>query len=213
MAINPAGEKLMVVYAHSDDAEIWSGGTIAKWNSLGGTSKIVCFSKDDIRIEEARAGAQILGAGLSVIDSVPTQNSNSITLIEDQIKSFNPTVLITHYHQDSHPEHRDVFEIVSRAIVQNRITMGNPKCLLCADTYNEICLNGVFVPNVYIDISSHFDQKLSAIAQHKSQPFEMWQKIAADQNTLLGSRISGTKYVEGFIQMPILGKLSNLSLF
>ena len=213
MAINPEGENLMVVYAHADDAEIWSGGTIAKWNSLGGTSKILCFSTDSIRVEEAKAGADILGSDLSVIEDSPSLTSETVSAVEEQIKAFNPTILITHYYQDSHPEHRDVFEIVSKAVIHNRINSGYPRYLLCADTYNEICLDGVFEPNVYIDITKHFDQKLKAIEQHKSQPFEMWKKIATDQNTLLGSRISGTKFVEGFVQVPILGKLSILTLF
>ncbi|EKE00105.1 MAG: LmbE family protein [uncultured bacterium] len=213
MAINPHGEKMMVVYAHADDAEIWSGGTIARWNSLGGTSKILCFSTDKIRIEEAKAGASVLGSDISVIEKDPTKTGETIALVEAQIREFNPGILITHYYQDSHPEHRNVFEIVSNAIIQNRINAGNPKYLLSANSYNEICLDGVFEPNVYIDITDNFDIKLKAIEQHKSQPFEMWKKLATDQNTLLGSRISGTKFVEGFVQVPILGKLSILTLF
>jgi LmbE family N-acetylglucosaminyl deacetylase len=213
MTINPHGEKMIAVYAHADDAEIWSGGTIAKWNSLGGTSKILCFSTDNTRTEEAKGGASVLGAAISVIEKLPTKTDETSALVEVQIKEFNPTIVITHYYQDSHPEHRYVFEIVSNAIIQNRITAGNPKYLLSSNTYNEICLDGMFEPNVYIDISDNFELKLKAIEQHKSQPFEMWKKIATDQNTLLGSRISGTKFVEGFVQVPILGKLSILTLF
>ena len=203
----------MVVYAHSDDAEIWSGGAIARWNSLGGTSRIVCFSTDKTRMDEAKAGASILGADISVIDACPVLSKETIGLIEAQVKEFNPSILITHYYQDSHPEHRAVFEIVSNAVIQNRINAGKPKCLLCANSFYEMCLDGVFEPNVYIDITDYFDRKLKAIEQHKSQPYELWKKIAVDQNTLLGSRICGTKFVEGFVQVPILGKLAILTLF
>ena len=84
----------MAIFSHPDDAEIWAGGSIAKWNSLGGISTIVCFSTDKMREQEGTTGTRVL-----------------------------------------------------------------------------------------------------------------------DQNVLLGSRLSNVRYAEGFIQVPILGKLANLTLF
>lgn len=203
----------MVIFAHPDDAEIWSGGSLSKWNKQGGISKIVCFSADLARSKEAIEGAKVLGSEVETLPFEPVISKETVKTIEDQLLSFKPTILITHYFYDSHPEHRNVFDIVSNAVVKSRINSGLPKYLLCSDSYNEIGLNGVFEPNLYIDISDHFETKIESISVYKSQPYEMWKKIATDQNTLLGSRISGTKYVEGFIQVPILGKLSILTLF
>ena len=33
--MNPKGKKLMAIFAHPDDAEIWAGGLIPKLNRLG----------------------------------------------------------------------------------------------------------------------------------------------------------------------------------
>ncbi|MFH1407882.1 MAG: PIG-L deacetylase family protein [Patescibacteria group bacterium] len=211
--MDPKGKKLMTVFAHSDDAEIWAGGSIAKWNALGGESMSVCFCTDSIREKEGISGAKILGSGFKVVKLAPFSNETSIKQVSDLIQEYKPEILITHYLKDTHPEHRNIFELVSLSLVNVKINTGSPKILLCANTYNELCLEDIFNPNLYIDISSYFDRKLEAIGKHKSQPFEMWRKIASDQNVLLGSRLSNVQYAEGFIQIPILGKLANLSLF
>lgn len=211
--MDPKGKKLMTIFAHPDDAEIWSGGTLIKWNERGGKSKVVCFTTESDRREEAKQGATILGSELSTVENNPEFSKSNIEFVSKAIEEFSPEVLITHTPQDSHPEHRAVFEIVSNSIVNSRIKLGTPKLFLCADTYNEICLDGVFNPNIYVDVSDYFDTKMAAIEMHKSQPFDMWKKVAKDQNELLGSRLSDVKYAEGFIQVPILGKLANLSLF
>ncbi|MBN1162744.1 hypothetical protein JXA34_03300, partial [Patescibacteria group bacterium] len=145
--------------------------------------------------------------------NTPEFSKSNVTEVSKVIEDFGPDIIITHVAQDSHPEHRATFAIVSSSVVTSRINHGKPKLLLCANTYNEICLDGVFNPNVYVDVSGYFDTKMSAIEMHKSQPFQMWKKIATNQDVLLGSRLSDVKYAEGFLQVPILGKLANLSLF
>lgn len=211
--MDPRNKRLIAIYAHPDDAEIWSGGTIAKWVQNGGKAKIVCFSKEIIRTEEAVAGAKILGSDIIVLKKAHTISSINIESVSKLIEKFNPHIVITHYYADSHPRHRNVFEIVSNAIIHNRIKNGNPELFLCANTYNEIGINGTFNPNVYIDISDYLDVKLTAIEQHKSQPYDMWKNMVVTQDTALGARLSKIKYAEGFIQIPILGKLAALSLF
>ena len=211
--MNPKGKKLMAIFAHPDDAEIWAGGSIAKWNSLGGISTIVCFSTDKMREQEGTTGASVLDSVFKVVNQSPIPNENVIKKISKLMCAYNPEIVITHYWNDTHPEHRNIFEIVSNSITSVRIKTGYPRILLCADTYNEACLDGVFNPNLYVDISLYFDKKLEAIGKHKSQPFKMWKKIASDQNVLLGARLSNVQYAEGFIQVPILGKLANLTLF
>ena len=212
--MKPKGKKLMVVYAHPDDAEIWSGGAIAKWVDLGGAAKICCFAScDKNRKEEAVAGAKILKAKIEVLPAVPIYGVHNVDLIRDEISAYNPNILITHFYRDTHPEHRNVFEIVNNALIGNWIEKGNPEIFLCSNTYNSIGLDGGFEPDVYIDISDYMKVKLGAIRQHKSQPYKMWERCANDQAKTLAARLSGAKYAEGFVQVPILGKLANLSLF
>lgn len=154
-AMNPKGKKLMTVFARPDDAEIWAGGTLVKWNECGGKSKIVCFTTDNMRKEEALQGANILGSELLIIDDNPEFSRSIIDQLSKEIEEFSPDVLITHTPQDSHPEHRVAFEIVSSSIINSRIKQGTPKLLLCADTYNEICLDGVSLREIKKDYNKH----------------------------------------------------------
>ncbi|EKE00244.1 MAG: LmbE family protein [uncultured bacterium] len=211
--MDPSNKRLMAIYAHPDDAEIWSGGTISKWNHLGGISNIVCFSTSPIRNKEARDGAKVLSAEITVINKHPAINTEVIKKVTFVLNKYQPDVVITHCINDSHPEHRNIFEVVSNALIPLKIAKGKPNLLLCSDTYNEVCLNGIFCPNIYIDVSDHMQTKLLAIEKHTSQSTNIWKKIAIDQGNLLGNRLSNVKYAEGFIQIPILGKLANLSLF
>lgn len=211
--MKPSGKKLLTVFAHPDDAEIWAGGSLAKWNALGGKSLILCFNVDEKRIREGQMGAKILGSDFKALQSNPLLSEKNINLVRDTVTEYEPDILITHHRDDTHPEHRNIFQLVSNATVNTKINTGKPNMLLCADTYNEILLESTFNPNVYIDISSYFIKKIEAIEQHKSQTFEMWKKIATNQNTLLGSRLPNVTFAEGFIQIPILGTLYNISLF
>ncbi len=211
--MNPKGKKLLALFAHPDDAEIWAGGTIAKWADLGGEAKITCFSTEGVRKKEAKKGASILKASLSTINEKPLLSSKTLQSTNRIVREFDPNVVITHYYKDTHPEHRYVFEILNNAIIENKIKRGKPNLLLCANTYNNLGLNAAFEPNIYIDISKYIKKKNKAIYQHKSQPFQIWKDMAAQQSKFLGTRITGIQHAEGFLQVPILGKLANLSLF
>jgi len=203
--MNPSGKKLMTVFSHPDDAETWSGGTIAKWNSLGGESLITCYSEEETREAEAKAGAKVLGASFITLLSVES--------VMTEIENFKPDLLITHHCKDSHPEHREVFQLVSEATVHSKIALGKPQMILSASSYNDVLLDGIFEPNVYVDIGEFMPIKIQAIKEHTSQPIGMWTDMVKVQNKSTGLKLSGAKYAEGFVEVPILGKLFNKSLF
>ena len=72
----PTPERVLIIYAHPDDAEFFAGGTIAKWASEGAHITLCLVTSGDkgsgdramtsaelikVREEETRAAAQILG--------------------------------------------------------------------------------------------------------------------------------------------------------
>ncbi len=63
--MNPAPGSVLAVMAHPDDAELWAGGTLA-----------LHAAHDAVRDAEARAGAEILGASLRLLEPAPRMPSS-----------------------------------------------------------------------------------------------------------------------------------------
>lgn len=205
---------MMAVYSHPDDAEVWSGGSIAKWNSMGGISHVVCFSNgDSIRENEAKNSASILGYNLHLISRICLVTEENIKEISEIINNLTPDILITHYYSDTHPAHRSTFEIVNSAVIKPWIKNRKPEIFLCSNTYNSLGMSEVFEPTVIVDISEFIKVKEEAISQHRSQHVEILKNMSLTQAKSLADRYNKAKYVEGFIQVPINGKLANTSLF
>lgn len=203
--------KILCILAHPDDAEIWAGGTIIKHTNRGDQVIVCTFSEPgSIRSFEAEKGARLLGAEPLILDrSLLIQRQRIKKEIEKCIGSFLPNVLITHWDQDTHPEHRFVQEIVSQAIVSPRITTSFPRVLLACDTYNSVGLSDSFSPNIFIDVENVWDDKIKAIKAHVSQPLHIWEDMATTLGKLHGNRC-GCKYAEVFRQIPILGQYSSI---
>lgn len=195
-------ERIALVMAHSDDADIWAGGTLLNNYSVGGAALIhYLFCDEDIRRKEAEKATQKINAELSFSDK--TINGNSLIRI---ISDFNPTVIITHWENDCHFEHsfvfRKVMEIVPFLIVENQLSFN----LFSCDCYNSIGRNmmDLFCPTDYVDISSVWLKKVDIINIYTSQPLQYWIKMVECQNKIHGARV-GVEFAEAFIQIPVLG--------
>ena len=114
--------RLLCLGAHSDDIEIGAGATILRilrespdvevtWCVLSGT---------EIRHQEARSGAgQVLGRSVSrsiflkdFNDSrFPDQLSAIKSFFEQQLKSADPDLILTHARLDAHQDHRVVNQV------------------------------------------------------------------------------------------------------
>jgi LmbE family N-acetylglucosaminyl deacetylase len=94
------------------------------------------------------------------------------------IREWNADVVIGHRPYDYHPDHRNAAIVLQDAaylvIVPNVVSdtpplKKNPLFLYAQDTFQKPC---PFVPDIAIDISDVFDQKVYAMAAHESQYFE-----------------------------------------
>jgi len=114
-------ERIMVVFAHPDDAELYAGGTIArliadgkrvrsvKMTSGGRGSRQEKISEEDLttaREEEDKKAMQILGIKdednvyLRLQDGTVENNMEVIEKLVYQVREFQPDIIITHNPED-----------------------------------------------------------------------------------------------------------------
>ena len=156
--------------AHPDDLEIGMGGTIARYVKAGHRVHMVVVCAPyarEVRIEEAQASAEILGAELIFLD-YPTEqlafNRNLVRTFDGIVSRTNPDELYTHWTHDSHQDHT----IVARACFA---AARNGDISVC--TFEQIIPGGVapygFRASRYSDISDVIDKKINCLKEHKSQ--------------------------------------------
>lgn len=198
--------KILSVTAHLDDMEIWLGGSVLKHISRGDECKTISFaSKDDERRQEAIDSHEFMGCGLNVLDFDLFKNAEKIVnSLEDVISEEAPDVLITHWWDDPHPDHRQIFLLVQRAMIPPWIKSGRPFSFLACDVYNSQGRSSIFKPDLYIDIGKFWNKKMKVINYYKSQPVEIWKRMARNQARLYGQRTK-VSYCEGFKKIPIQG--------
>ena len=113
--------KLLLLGAHCDDIEIGCGGTVLKM--LAGRSNLdvvwVVFSSSEEREREARASASLFleQAKSNVIvrkfrdGFFPYQGTQIKEFFEELKKDVNPDLILTHYRDDRHQDHRTISDL------------------------------------------------------------------------------------------------------
>nr|MDQ3028269.1 PIG-L family deacetylase [Pseudomonadota bacterium] len=109
-----AGKTVVAIGAHPDDLEIGIGGTLAKMQR-GGAHVVMCVAsipKDyDVRLEEAKRGAEILGCELKILmDGSPhriedIKTYDLVGLLDGVIREYKPAAVLTHSKADFHNDH------------------------------------------------------------------------------------------------------------
>jgi LmbE family N-acetylglucosaminyl deacetylase len=198
----------MGIFSHPDDAEIWAGGTLLA-HSAGGDDTIVCILThgDDPRADEARRGAELLHARLVHLafrDRGLAVEQAATGALADVLARERPNIVITHWREDSHPDHRAAWGIVGAAIMLAEVE-NDLAALISCDTYNGIGVSGHFAPDYLIDVSEVWDQKIAAIMAHASQGPEHYTSMIARQCRMHGAA-GGVPYSEGFVRVPFMGK-------
>ena len=202
---------LMAVLAHPDDAEIWAGGTIRKHTQRGDQAHVVYMAAtaDSVRGEEARRGAAILGAQVAFIDLPDGQvrdTPGACERVRSILQQFAPDILITHWIDDMHPDHAATASVVQHVLPFVISHIRKLPRLWACDTYFSTGVRGTFTPDIYVDVTAQWPQKLAAIRAHQSQRPESWIARIERQCGLHGHRYTPPEaplepfYVEGFKQ-------------
>ncbi|ONH34312.1 MULTISPECIES: PIG-L deacetylase family protein [Protofrankia] len=202
----PAGTarpgSVLAVMAHPDDAELWAGGTLALHARAAGVTIAVPRNTAD-RMAEAAAGARVLGARLHVLDP-----ERLAVEIQELLVDLCPEIVVTHPPADVHPRHRRVAAAVLEALPRAVLATGRPRRLYTCDSYNSLTMDGPVRATAIVDVTATFDVKLQALRAHGgTQPIgEEFAPMAENLGRLWGARI-GVAYAEGFVALPVLGRL------
>lgn len=196
---------VVVIGAHPDDCDIDAGGTAILLSKAGHNVLFVSVTNGDaghqqkgggalakIRMAEAQEAGRRFGVKYMVLDNhdgelMPTLE-NRIKIIR-LIRQWNADVVIGPRPNDYHPDHRNTAILLQDAaymvIVPNVVPdtpplKKNPVFLYTEDGFQKPY---PFEPDIAIDISSVFDEKIYAMAAHKSQFFEWlpWTSGKLDQ--------------------------------
>ena len=204
-----APRRVLALYAHPDDAEIWAGGTLLLHRAAGDQLAICVLTHGDTeRAEEARLGATRLGAALiqySFPDRRLAADRETIAAVARVLRDLQPDVILTHWERDSHPDHVAVWLSTQAAILDAEIE-AHVQAVFWSDTYNGLGTSGAFEPDSVVDVSAVWREKLEALDAHSSQHPETYAAMIDRQCGLHGAR-AGVNYAEGFRRAPLFGRV------
>jgi LmbE family N-acetylglucosaminyl deacetylase len=197
-----ASQKILLITAHPDDAEIWCGGTIAKTCLNGGHVKSIVVTGTKERREEAMEAAKLL-PNFEPIFLNQGQFEDFIKedlafQIADVIHKFKPDILITHQPEDFHLDHRRTSELALLSLLRLRHKNYPRRVFYCNTYFQKDRFSDTFSPDVYFDISDTIELKKELIACHKSQRVEYYTEMIDAMDRMNGLK-SGVKYAETFL--------------
>ncbi len=201
LASRYAGRTVVAIGAHPDDLEIGIGGTLAKLQKSGAHVVMVVASipKDfEVRMEEAKRGAEILGCELKFLmgdgpmrlEDIKT--CDLVGMLDAVIRDYEPAAVLTHSNADFHNDHLLIY---NACLPTQRLRYFD------FFSYHPTNCRPVpvsFHPRAYVDVSETIDAKMHAITAHASQfggrglDTEMYREFAHVQG-----RMIGVPYAEG----------------
>lgn len=185
---------VVVLGAHPDDADYKVGGTAIQLAKAGHKVLFVSLTNGqaghhilkgqelaDIRKKEATEAGKRFGVEYVVLDNpdgelIPSLDARSQVI--KVIREWNADFVIGHRPNDYHPDHRNASVLMQDAaymvIVPNVVSdvpplKKNPVFLYMEDRFQK---PQPFQPDICVDISKVYDQKIYAMSAHESQYFE-----------------------------------------
>lgn len=192
-------KRVLAVGAHVDDVELGCVGTLLKFKEQGADVDIV-VSTDQTSPRASIHGPvnywksqDILGIPFNIMRNGRDDNDRPIIKCDSETISRMDTVVnngydlvITHSAGDYHQDHRTTYDVVRSSL---RSFTGEFWCMEIGQYSNK---NSKFNPNIFVDITEHMEQKLSALSCYNIDDHPI-RGLAAYRGQL-----SGVKYAEAF---------------
>lgn len=227
---------ILVIAAHPDDAELSCSGTLLKHKALGKKTGIIDLTRGELgtrgtaetRDDEAAVAAEILGLevreNLRMRDGFFQNDEEHRLQVVQKIRQYQPEIIIANAVTDRHPDHARAASLVNDAVflsglIKIKTQLGSseqeawrPRLLL------HFIQNTYIVPDILVDITPYWDQKIASIAAYKTQ---FYNPDYQDENQTfistpdfaafieakareLGKSIN-TTFAEGFTSSKLLG--------
>lgn len=158
-------DRILAIGAHPDDVESGAAGMLQR----GTAKRIVVLTRGcrggngNEREAEAMEASLLLGASLSIhaLRDTALDLPAVVSVLENEIRTYDPDVVLTMSSHDTHQDHRTVHEAT---LIATRDLCGTVLAY-CTPSSAER-----FRPNWYVTLSeAEMLRKLEAIACHKSQ--------------------------------------------
>jgi LmbE family N-acetylglucosaminyl deacetylase len=217
----------VVLFAHPDDAEFSSGGTVARWAREGCDVHYVCLTDGSagsnepgttreamrpVREREMRAAAEILGVGtvtfLGELDGFLDVTPGTRKKVTREVRRLRPEVILAPdpsrlWFGSSYINHSD--HKAAGALALSAVMPDAPTRVMFQELEAE-GLEPYEVPNLYlsgnendtfVDITDTFELKMKALFAHESQLGPEVEEWVTERARELGEQ-AGCLYAEGF---------------
>ncbi len=198
---------ILCVAAHADDLECMAGGTVAKWVAAGHDVHVLTLTDSvwtapdstvmrdaqEARAEGERAAA-CLGYSVEFL-GLPAMSlqweDRTVVEVLRRIEERRCDTVIAPWERDLHHDH----EMASRIAIS--ATRRVPRVLMGQANFY---LRDFFRPNIFVEISDTWDQKIEAMKCYTTQ----WERAGAewyefmDETTRYYGKIIGVARAEGF---------------
>ena len=186
--------RIIVIGAHPDDCDLDAGGTAILLANMGYAVKFVSVTNGDAghqtegggalakrRIAEAQEAGKRFGVTYDVLDNHDGELLPTLEIrlqVIRKIREWNADLVIAPRPNDYHPDHRYTGVLVQDAAYMVAVPnvapdtpplKKNPVFLYSQDYFQR---PNPFRPDIVIDITSVFDQKIHAVSAHESQVYE-----------------------------------------
>lgn len=178
----------LIIAPHPDDGELGVGGTILVLKSQGARVGVLDLTDGEptphgsreIRRAETEAATQILGldwrGNLGLPNRSLTADLESRERLAGMIRQLRPRYLFAPYWEDAHPDHVAASALVDAARFWAKLTKTNmpgaPHYPQRIYYYFTVHLRIHPRPSFVVDITSHIESKMQAIACYRSQFIE-----------------------------------------
>jgi bacillithiol biosynthesis deacetylase BshB1 len=226
---------ILAFAAHPDDAEISAGGTLLKYIKEGKSAGIIDLTEGELgtrgsvqtRYAEAEMAGQILNLSvrenLRMKDGFFEQNEDNKRLIIQQIRRFQPEIVLANSILDRHPDHARAAKLVADACYLSGLRKietewdGNQQNSYRPRLVLHYIQDYFIEPNFVVDVSEFMDKKIEAIKAYKTQFYnpeslEPSTPISGEEffdfmkgRMMTMGRPAAMKYAEGFTIDRIVG--------
>jgi bacillithiol biosynthesis deacetylase BshB1 len=175
----------LIIACHPDDAEIGCGGAILALKAQGAKVGVLDLTSGEptphgspeIRERECAAATALLGidwrGNLGLPNRSVVADLDARRRVASSIRQLRPSVLITHYWEDAHPDHVACSSLVDAARFWAKLSKtdmpAEPHYPAKILYFPSMHLRSHVKPSFVLDVTAYHERKMAALACYHSQ--------------------------------------------